>query len=107
MGTFSERAPPARGGTRQPFVRGPSRKKTQKIWPRLNLQGLGKETRRSENDVCARWTESRPGCGGLTTLALIRGDTGPPNLLSAQFLGTMEFRAHRYAILLTALCLAA
>lgn len=46
-------------------------------------------------------------CGGLTTLALIRGDTGPSNLLSAQFLGTMEFRAHRYAILLTAPCLAA
>lgn len=48
-----------------------------------------------------------PGRGELTTLALIRGDTGPSNLLSAQFLGTMEFRAHRYTILLTALCLAA
>lgn len=59
-------------------------------------------------------TRCRPGpanpltsCGGLTTLELIRGDTGPSNLLSAQFLGTMEFGAHRYAILLTALCLAA
>lgn len=46
-------------------------------------------------------------CYGLTTLALIQGDTQPSNLLSAQFQWTMEFRARRYTILLSALRLAA
>lgn len=46
-------------------------------------------------------------CYGLTTLALIQGDTQPSNLLSAQFQWTMEFRACRYTILLSALRLAA
>lgn len=47
------------------------------------------------------------GCDGLTTLALIQGDTQPSNLLSAQFQWTMEFRACRYTTLLSALRLAA
>lgn len=46
-------------------------------------------------------------CNGLTALALIQGDTQPSNLLSAQFQWTMEFRARRYTILLSALRLAA
>lgn len=36
---------------------------------------------------------------GLTTPALIRGDTQASNLLSAQFRRTMEFRPHQYAAL--------
>lgn len=47
------------------------------------------------------------GCDGLTTLALIQGDTQPSNLLSAQFQWTMEFRARQYTTLLSALRLAA
>lgn len=47
------------------------------------------------------------GCYGLTTLALIQGDTQPSNLLSAQFQWTMEFGARRYTTLLSALRLAA
>lgn len=34
---------------------------------------------------------------GLTTLALIQGDTQPSNLLSAQFRRTMEFSTHQYS----------
>lgn len=59
--------------------------------------------------ICCRQSHASPltGCNGLTTLALIQGDTQPPNLLSAQFQWTMEFRARRYTTLLTALRLAA
>jgi len=43
---------------------------------------------------------------GLTTLALIQGDTQPSNLLSAQFRRTMEFSTHQYSTsLFSALCL--
>lgn len=34
---------------------------------------------------------------GLTTLALIQGDTQPSNLLSAQFRRTMEYSTHQYS----------
>lgn len=73
-----------------------------------------KDSRRSFNRVemmCAwcRQSHASPltGCYGLTTLALIQGDTQPSNLLSAQFQWTMEFRARRYTTLLSALRLAA
>lgn len=59
--------------------------------------------------VWCRQSHASPltGCDGLTTLALIQGDTQPSNLLSAQFQWTMEFRARRYTTLLSALRLAA
>lgn len=57
----------------------------------------------------SRQIHGRPltGCYGLTTLALIQGDTQPSNLLSAQFQWTMEFSPRRYTILVSALRLAA
>lgn len=73
-----------------------------------------KDSRRSFKWVemmCVRCRQSHvsplTGCDGLTTLALIQGDTQPSNLLSAQFQWTMEFRARRYTTLLSALRLAA
>lgn len=46
-------------------------------------------------------------CYGCTAPASIQGDTQASNLLSAQFQRTMEFRPCQYAILLSALRLAA
>lgn len=83
----------------------------------IRKAGLGstlKAPRRSFKWVemmCIRCRQSHAspltGCNGLTTLALIQGDTQPSNLLSAQFQWTMEFRARQYTTLLTALRLAA
>lgn len=90
------------------------KQQTQHHHQKSGLRSTSKDSGRRLKRVKMMRARCRPGpanpltsCSRLTTLALIRGDTGPSNLLSAQFLGTMEFRAHRYAILLTALCLAA
>lgn len=82
----------------------------QKAGPRSTLRGSRMRFKWVEM-MCegCRQSHGSPvtGCYELTILALIHGDTQPSNLLSAQFQWTMEFRACRYTVLLSALRLAA